>query len=118
MKNCLANKLKLDYSGFRGTPLQLSSSKEYIEKRKVGLQGLKTKHHSFDHLVSELEGSFRCHCRFEIRRFEEAGNDFFHSYGNYEIDLRAFKGEWKIISIKQLLKCNEGNRNIHGAFRS
>ncbi len=44
MSQCLNDTLELDYESFRGRPKYVSTAAEYIEKRKVGLKGLETKH--------------------------------------------------------------------------
>jgi len=122
MKNCLADELELDYSSFRGTPPYISSSEEYIEKRTIGMQGLQTKHHSSDYKVTNSGEEYHCTCQFKIKRFAESwteqGDDYFHSYGKYEIGLSKIEGRLRIFRIKQILDRNEGNPQIHGAFRT
>lgn len=117
MKSCLADELELDYESFRGIPKYISTSDEYIAKRKVGLAGLNTEHNTFDYLVSESSGELKCKCNFEIKRYEIEGDEYFHSFGTYEIHLKRMGQEIKISKIKQNLERSEGNRNIHGAFK-
>jgi len=52
MENCLSEQLEVDYESFRGTPKQNISSKEYIEKRIIGLKELRTEHKTTDYEVS------------------------------------------------------------------
>jgi len=118
MNNCLNEKLELDYESFRGTPSYTSSSKEYIEKRRIGLEKLNTEHTTSNHILSRHGGKIKCNCNFIIKRFELGSKEYFHSYGKYEIWLMNNEGNLKIYKIKQELEKNEGNRNIHGAFKT
>jgi len=117
MKNCLADELELDYKSFRGTPKYVSTSADYIEKRKIALADLKTVHHSSKHLITESNNIYKCKCSFEIKRYEIGSNEYFHSYGSYEIGVKRINGKLKIHKIKQEIERNEGNKNIHGAFK-
>jgi len=117
MKNCLSDELELDYESFRGTPKYISTSDDYIAKRKIGLAGLKTEHNSSDYAITESDGIFKCNCSFEIKRYEIISKKYFHSFGKYEIGAKRINGELKIYEIKQDLERNEGDENIHGAFK-
>jgi len=118
MKNYLAEELELDYQSFRGTPKYISTSDDYIAKRKIGLQGLKTVHHSSKHIITKSNGTYKCKCNFEIKRYKVSSGEYFHSYGKYEIEVKRIKEKLKICKIKQNVERNEGNKNIHGAFKS
>jgi len=118
MKNCLADELKLDYQSFRGTPKYISTSDNYIAKRKIGLRGLKTEHHSSKYIITKSNGIYKCKCNFEIKRYEVSCGAYFHSYGKYKIEVKRIKGKFKIYKIKQDVERSEGNKNIHGAFKS
>jgi len=117
MKNCLTDKLELDYESFRGTPKYISSSDDYVSKRKTGLKNLNTAHQTFNYIIDEYNGEFKCQCDFEIKRHEVDSIEYFHSFGAYEIWIKKIGNNLKIFKIKQNLKGNEGNKAIHGAFR-
>lgn len=117
MKNCLAEELEVDYESFRGTPKQDISSKEYIEKRIIGLKGLRTEHKTMDYKIIRNEDKINCQCKFEIRRYKEGSQNYFHSYGMYEFGIKEKNNVLKIYIIKQIVERMEGDRNIHGAFK-
>jgi len=118
MRNCLSEQLEVDYKSFRGTPKQNISSKEYIEKRIIGLKGLRTEHKTKDYEVIRNEDAINCKCKFEIRRYDENDSEnYFHSYGKYEFGFKEKNNTLKIYSIKQTVERMEGEKNIHGAFK-
>ncbi|MFK7907829.1 MAG: nuclear transport factor 2 family protein [Chitinophagales bacterium] len=117
MKACLADEIYTDYSSFRKTKPAIIKSTDYIALRKIGLENLRT-HHSYADYEIEVNGEeIFCNCSFEIQRFSTLTNDFYHSYGKYEFELEEIGGEWKIVKIKQIVERNEGNPQIHGAFK-
>jgi len=117
MEACLDKELTLDYQSFRGTPKYVSTAEYYIEKRKKGLNSLNTLHKTSDYLLSESGNTVKCTCSFEIRRYEINSEEYFHSFGQYEIWIKKINEQLKIYKIKQIVERNEGNRNIHGAFK-
>jgi len=117
MEQCLDENIELDYRSFRGTPIYSSTASDYIEKRKIAMDGLRTEHKSTNYLASKKEDAIICTCSFEIKRFELKTEDYYHSYGTYEFHLRQREKTLKIYKIKQEVTKNEGNKSIHGAFR-
>ncbi len=116
MLTCLAAKIHTDYSSFRGTPPEWQSAKEYVAKREKGMHRLITAHQLSNFVVAENAGAGTCHCRFVIKRFS-SDQQFYHSYGYYDFKLVKEQGMWKIERIKQTVERNEGDRNLHGAFK-
>jgi len=117
MENCLGEELEVDYESFRGTPKQTISSKEYIEKRIIGLKRLRTVHKTKDYKIIRAGDKINCQCKFEIKRYEEDSKNYFHSYGEYEFGIKGKNNKLKIYSIKQTVERMEGDKNIHGAFK-
>ena len=117
MNSCLCEVLEVNYESFRGTPKQTISSLKYIEKRKVGLKTLRTKHRTFNHKIVEKEDDIFCSCDFEIKRYELEGNRFLHSFGAYEFIIEKESSNYKIQKIKQTVNRTEGDKRIHGAFK-
>jgi len=117
MNNCLNAELVTDYESFRGTPKQNISSIKYIKKRKIGLKTLNTEHKTTEYLITKSTNEIKCHCKFEIRRFDLNSDKFLHSFGEYEFDLIEVNQALKIYKIKQTVKEIEGDKSIHGAFR-
>lgn len=117
MDNCLSEELEVDYESFRGTPKQNITSKEYIEKRVIGLKGLRTKHTTTDYKIIRNEDEINCQCKFEIKRYTEDSQNYFHSYGTYEFGIKERNNTLKIYTMKQTVTRMEGDKNIHGAFK-
>lgn len=84
--------------------------------RKVGLENLKTEHLYFNHTISLKDNIAICKCDFTIKRFSVLNDAFFHSYGKYTFELE-FNEFWQITKITQMVEKNEGNENIHAAFK-
>lgn len=117
MFECLGEKIEVDYQSFRGKPKHILKSVKYIAQRKIGLEGLKTKHRIKNYKTSRYGEDIKCESDFEIKRYEIGSEEYYHSYGKYEFWIKKKKGKIKIFKIKQLVEKNEGNKNIHGAFK-
>jgi hypothetical protein len=121
MRSCLADTLATDYSRFRGTPPARLTAEEFVRLRRSGLQGLRTQHLCFNHLVTIQSERAHCRCDFIIHRWPEQTDDtrFFHTYGYYHYDLvRPAGAVWLIESITQVPTRSEGSPELHGALRS
>jgi len=118
MKNCLNDNLKLDYRSFRGIPKYKSKAINYIEKRKIGLKDLDTEHIANDYNFVKSKVGIILKCSFEIKRYQKEGDKFYHSYGHYEFQIKEADEQLKIFEIKQEVQKNEGDRMIHGAFKT
>ena len=120
LHHCLMPELDVDYSSFRGTPPGRLSADEFVSLRKSGLAGLVTQHLSVGHRVEIHDDAASCRCDFVIRRWPEAPADsrFLHSYGYYQYVLRRAPHGWRISAITQVVRRSEGDRSLHGAFRS
>ena len=120
MRSCLADMLATDYSSFRGTQPARLTVEEFVRLRRSALEGLRTQHLCFNHLV--IIESERAHCRrdFIIHRWPEQTDDtrFFHTYGYYHYDLVSpAEAIWLIESIVQFATHSEGSPELHGALR-
>ncbi|MBW4475102.1 MAG: nuclear transport factor 2 family protein [Stenomitos rutilans HA7619-LM2] len=68
LRKYLADEINIDYSEFRGEPLQQITAEAYVQQRVEGLTGLKTLHISTNHEVvvsKDYAGSakeVRMHC--------------------------------------------------------
>jgi len=117
MEGSLAETVELDYESFRGEPMYYSTSKDYVEKRKVGLKALTTNHKSSSYVIIRKGSEINFLCDYEINRYAIDSEAHFHSYGKYDFWIEEKDERLKIYRIKQLLERNEGDKNIHGAFK-
>jgi len=117
MEASLAETVELDYESFRGEPMYYSTAKDYVEKRKMGLKTLNTKHKSSGYVIMREGTNINFLCNYEINRFEIDSKEYFHSYGRYDFGIEEKDERLKIYRIRQELERNEGNKNIHGAFK-
>lgn len=56
MEQCLDENIELDYRSFRGTPIYSSTASDYIEKRKIAMDGLRTEHKSNNYFLTQKKG--------------------------------------------------------------
>lgn len=117
MSNYLNIELAIDYESFRGTPKRKMTSKEYMEKRIIGLKGLRTVHKTEDYKFTKIKGGLKCVCNFKIKRYEQNTGNYLHSYGEYEFGIKGKLKGLKIYTIKQIVKKTVGNKSIHGASK-
>ena len=124
MQNCMCDEVNLDYSSFRNEPPSKQKSSEYCRKRKESLETLVTQHNLFNLIIKVNEDnlSANVNCNFIIYRFlipfSGTKEDFFHSYGQYEFEVKFDNNNWKISSIIQNILMNDGNKNIHKGIKS
>ncbi len=122
LRRCLAEDLFTDYSSFRGTPPARMTADEFIALRQRSLEGLVTEHTSLNHIVTFTEQHASCRFDFVIRRWPRDASDtrFFHTSGYYDVVLcrrpEAPYG-WVLESIRQHALRNEGNPDLHIAYR-
>ena len=119
MQSCMCDEVYLDYSTFRKTPPGKQKSRQYCEERQKSLATLITQHNLFNIIMENdaVNLMAKVNCNFVIYRFTKSPSgskeDFFHSYGQYEFELRFEEQNWKISSITQKILMNEGNPDIH-----
>jgi len=123
MRNCLCQEIFLNYSSFRNEVPTTYTSTEYCEKRRESLAPLITQH-NLNNLIIKINDnnlSANITCNFTIYRFLSEYNgdksEFFHSYGQYEFEVKFHEKKWKISSIIQKIIMNEGNKNIHSGVK-
>jgi hypothetical protein len=122
LRRCVAASLETDYSSFRGTQPTRMTGDEFVALRQPCLAGLVTQHLSLNHLVAFTGEQARCHFDFVIHRWPKDTDDsrFFHTFGYYDFVLRRSPEaphSWAIESITQHALRNQGNRELHGAYR-
>ena len=123
LRRCLTTELATDYSSFRGTSPTRMTADEFVATRQAGLAGLVTQHLSLNHLVTFAHEQARCRFDFVIHRWPQNNADvhFLHTFGYYDFVLHRERNaphNWVIESITQHALRNEGNLELHGAFRS
>lgn len=114
---CLTDDVYTDYSSFRPNSAGMVSKEELVAERKrsLGELVLTTKFSNFVVDSTRLEALVTCN--FEINRFTADRSRYFHSTGQFRFDLVNLHG-WKISGMTMMLKENEGDETIHGAFKS
>jgi len=117
MRDCLAEKIEIDYESLRGTPKKITTSSKYISDRKKGLANLRTIHKSKDFEIRRFGDEIHCSCNFVIERYWLESEVYFHSYGVYKFVIKLINETLKIVKITQLVEKNEGDKKIHGAFQ-
>lgn len=117
LKECLSDEIFTDYSSFRKTEPGIVSKEDYVEQRKEGLKNLETIHTFKNYDFQIIGNRAKCSCDFVIKRFDLGKGDYFHSYGMYQFNLVKTGESWKIDKIIQNISKNEGNKDIHGAFK-
>lgn len=117
MEVSLAETVELDYESFRGEPAYYSTAADYVEKRKIGLKTLETQHKSSSYVIIRKGQNINLLCNYEIKRFEIDSEEYFHSFGKYDFWIEEKDNRLNVYRIRQELERNEGNKNIHGAFR-
>lgn len=140
MVECLAPQVSIDYASSGREPPSTMSRRDFVERRQNAVDDL-SKQHSFSNLLITQEvgeGVVSARCNYLILRFDLSPSrnqaqtqnqsqaqtqsqvpaiseeNFFHSCGNYEFQLRDIQGEWKISSIKQNALQSWGNAALHG----
>jgi hypothetical protein len=121
LRKYLADVIKVDYSDFRGEPLQQITAEAYVQQRVEGLTGLKTLHISSNHEVTVSKNYAQCRSAYRIYRFDparEQGQDRLDTAGNYEYQLMQVDGKWRVTAIKQTVVMMTGNCQVHGSLSS
>lgn len=118
MRTCLAKKIEVDYSSFRGTKPATISNESFVNLRKEGLSRLTTTHTHLNPIVEIKADTARLTCDFEIRRTTLDRKKFLHSFGHYHFGLTKQDGLWKINHIILTVTKSEGDQSIHGAFKN
>lgn len=121
MTECLMPEVSIDYASSGREPPSTMSGEAFVRRRQAAVDTL-TKQHSFSNLLVTQDSDdhaaiARCHyliLRFELSRVLAAdAENFFHSCGCYEFQLRQVRGEWKIAGIKQQALQSWGNSSLH-----
>lgn len=117
MRACLDDEVHVDYSSLRGTEPSRVPADEYVEQRRRDLGDLVMQHNHSNLVISSgFNDRTSASCNFQIYRFEQDGDRYFHSWGSYELGFVRLPDGWKICSIAQHLLKNEGDPSIHGAM--
>ncbi|MBB3139382.1 nuclear transport factor 2 family protein [Halomonas organivorans] len=121
MTECLMPEVTVDYASSGREPPSTMPGEAFVRRRREAVDTL-TKQHGFSNLRVTREGDGHaaiasCHyliLRFELSRELAAEEEnFFHSCGSYEFQLRQVRGEWKIAGIKQQALQSWGNSSLH-----
>lgn len=120
LRACLTERIETDYSQFRGEAPFTLDAEAYVLARQEGLAGLRTLHISTNHDVRIAGDTAVCRSAYRIYRLDPSrnpGENRFDTGGNYEHGLIRTADGWRINRIRQTVVVQEGNAQVHGAFR-
>lgn len=109
---CLTATLHTDYSDLRGTPPEILSRDEFVQRRRSALQDLQT-HHLAGNLEVALSGAIaNLKVSMAIYRRNGAGETF-NTHCLYFFGAEQEEGVWRINSITQKVLMSYGQPAIH-----
>lgn len=121
LRACLTDVVFCDYSSLRGTPPGEEEAEQYVARRQAALNSLHMQH-NFSNLRVEVDGArARGRCNFVIHRFAPgftgSPEQFFHTYGHYQLDFTREASGWRIRGITQVVLQSHGNPALHAGAR-
>jgi len=117
-RRCFLDEIETDYSDFRGEPPSRVKADDFVAKRRLALERLKTLHLSTNHQVTIDGDRATCVSAAVIHRLRPEDSERFDTYCTYTHTLTHTSAGWKIAKVKQTVHWNTGNPDIHaGAWR-
>lgn len=114
---CLLDEIETDYSDLRGEPPSRVGADDFVAKRRVALERLKTLHLSTNHLVTVDGSRATCVSAGVIHRLRPEDGERFDTYCTYTHTLARTPTGWKIAKVKQTVHWNTGNPDIHAGAK-
>ena len=120
---CIADRVRTDYTSFRGTPEAVVDREHYVLLRRTALSTLRMQHNFSNLRIITNNGQIQGRCNYMIYRFapdtETHAGSYFHSFGHYIFDFELHAQGWQISGITQCLLINQGDSTLHtGNMRS
>ena len=116
-RRCLLDEIETDYSDLRGEPPSRVKAADFVAKRQVALERLKTLHLSTNHQVTVDGDRATCVSAGVIHRLRPEDGNRFDTYCTYNHTLTRTATGWKISKIKQTVHFNTGNPEIHAGAK-
>ena len=116
-RRCLLEEIETDYSDFRGEPPSRVNADDFVAKRRVALERLKTLHLSTNHQVTVDGDRATCVSAGVIHRLRPEDGERFDTYCTYTHSLVRTPTGWKIAKIKQTVHWNIGNPEVHAGAK-
>jgi 3-phenylpropionate/cinnamic acid dioxygenase small subunit len=116
-RRCLLDEIETDYSDLRGEPPARVNADDFVAKRRVALERLKTLHLSTNHQVTVDGDRATCVSAGVIHRFRPEDGERFDTYCTYTHSLVRTPAGWKIAKIKQTVHWNTGNPEVHAGAK-
>jgi 3-phenylpropionate/cinnamic acid dioxygenase small subunit len=116
-RRCFLDEIETDYSDLRGEPPSRVSADDFVAKRRVALERLKTLHLSTNHQVTVDGDRASCVSAGVIYRLRPEDGERFDTYCTYTHSLVRTPGGWKIAKVKQTVHWNTGNPEIHSGAK-
>jgi SnoaL-like domain len=116
-RRCLLDEIETDYSDLRGEPPSRVRAEDFVAKRRVALERLKTLHLSANHQVTVDGDRATCVSAGVIHRLRPEDGERFDTYCTYTHSLARTPAGWKIAKVKQTVHWNTGNPDVHAGAR-
>jgi hypothetical protein len=111
----LADEIVCDYRDLRGV-IETLSRADYVKKRIVALDHLKTQHLFTNHEIQTM--GKKADCRLNAFIIRQDTGAVFHTHAVYDFKLIQQDARWLITHIKQTILWNEGDSKIHAGVAS
>jgi len=116
-RRCLLDEIETDYSDLRGEPPSRVNADDFVAKRRVALERLKTLHLSTNHQVTVDRDRATCVSAGVIHRLRPEDGERFDTYCTYTHSLVRTPAGWRIAKIKQTFHWNTGNPEVHAGAK-
>ena len=116
-RGCFLDEIETDYSDLRGEPPSRVTADDFVAKRRVALERLKTLHLSTNHQVTVDGDRASCVSAGVIYRLRPEDGERFDTYCTYIHSTVRTPAGWKIAKVKQTVHWNTGNPEIHSGAK-
>jgi len=116
-RGCFLDDIETDYSDLRGEPPSRARADDFVAKRRVALERLKTLHLSTNHQVTVDGDRASCVSAGVIYRLRPEDGERFDTYCTYTHFLVRTPAGWKIAKVKQTVHWNTGNLEVHSGAK-
>ena len=116
-RRCLLDEIETDYSDLRCESPARVNADDFVAKRRVALERLKTLHLSTNHQVTVEGDRATCVSAGVIHRLRPEDGERFDTYCTYTHFLVRAPAGWKIAKIKQTVHWNTGNPEVHAGAK-
>ena len=116
-RRCFLDEIETDYSDLRGEPPSRVRADDFVAKRRVALERLKTLHLSTNHQVTVDGDRACCVSAGVIYRLRPEDSERFDTYCTYTHSLERTPAGWKIAKVKRTVHGNTRNPEVHSGTK-